>query len=355
MTLIAGSTDVAQRVRATLTDAAEPATFANGTVRSIDEQVETQSARNSGLQEFQLMARVNDELNGFGVLQPLLNDPEIEEIWINEPNLLRYAIGGQSFSMRVDLAPATIENLAQRLLRNSSRRVDRLHPFADATLADGSRVHVAIPPVTNAYWAINIRKFPRAVLTLADLELRGMLDVEQSRTLGEAVRSGSNILISGATAAGKTTLLAAILGELESARRVVSIEETHELRLNNLDWVAMQGRAEVISDTPAIDLRRLLRESLRMRPDYLVVGEVRGAEALDLLLAMNTGIPCAGTIHANSAAAAISKFMLLPALAQANLDQSFLQSTVLAALNLVVHVELIDGRRRVSELHWVRS
>lgn len=355
MTITAGNHEVASRVRAGLMGSAGPSDLASSTVRAIDEQVETQTQRSSGLSEFRLMAEASDELTGFGVLQPLLNNPDIEEIWINEPNLIRYAIAGAPRTVAVDLPQSTIENLAQRLLRNSSRRVDRLHPFADATLADGSRIHVAIPPITGRYWAINVRKFPRQTPSLTDLVAREMLSDAQAAELRHAVLTGNNILISGATAAGKTTLLAAILGELPAGKRVVSIEETHELRLTNDDWVALQGRAEPVSDTPAIDLRRLLRESLRMRPDRLVVGEVRGAEALDLLLAMNTGIACAGTIHANSAAAAISKFMLLPALAQANLDQAFLQSTVLAVLNLVVHVELCDGRRRVTELHWIRA
>jgi pilus assembly protein CpaF len=281
-----------------------------------------------------------------------LNDAQIEEIWINRPGELRFASGGRTEVVNLNFDAQQLENLVFRLLRNSSRRVDRVHPFADATLADGSRVHVVIPPITNGYWTLNVRKFPGKTRSLDDLFAGGMLTSAQHAELSDAMLAGCNVLVSGATQAGKTTFLSALLGQLPAATRVVSIEETHELRISAADWVAMQGRPEAVGDSDAIDLRRLLRESLRMRPDFLVVGEVRGAEALELLLAMNTGIPCAGTIHAKSAQSAISKLKLLPALAKANIDQRFLGETVDDVLDVVVHVERAGGKRRVSEILW---
>lgn len=344
---------VTESVRSKLSSHLSSTELANRLVTSVDEFVEVTSERQLAMTELELLSEASAELNGFGVLQEYLNNPEIEEIWVNEPNHVRFAINGVAHSARVQMSPQAIENLVFRLLRNSSRRVDRIHPFADATLRDGSRVHVVIPPVTAENWCINIRKFPTRTRGLDELKVLGMLTENQVEDLREAMSTGVNVLVSGATHAGKTTVLAALLAELKPEHRVVSIEETHELRLLNRDWVAMQGRAEASGDAGPIDLRRLLRESLRMRPDYLVVGEVRGAEALELLLAMNSGIPCGGTIHAKSASAAISKLKLLPLLAQSNLDSGFIASAVDEVLNLVVHVSNDSGRRRISELLWV--
>lgn len=319
-------------------------------IRSLDEHVELSPTPIGGSSELGLVTSTEHEITGLGSIQPLLDDPAIEEIWINQPGEVRFSRAGMVHVIESSISDSDIENLGQRLLRASSRRIDRIHPFADAFLADGSRVHIAIPPATARHWAINVRKFPAQHKSLDDLVRLEMLSLHQAQQLAAAVHSGLNILISGATNTGKTTLLAAMLGQLPSHRRVVSVEDTLELRLKNRDWVALQGRAEAIGEAEPIDLRRLVRETLRMRPDQLVVGEVRGAEALELVLAMNSGIPCAATIHAKSAAGAISKLMLLPTLAQANIDPNFMQSTVVSTLDLVVHLENRDGQRRVAEI-----
>ncbi len=353
MTISIARPKVSEKVREGLVSPLTPRDLSDRMVRGIDEFVELDAGRHLANRELEIISEATAELTGFGALQPFLDDPDIEEVWVNQAQQLRYAKAGRSHVVDLNLPAQALENLVFRLLRNSSRRVDRIHPFADATLAGGSRVHVVIPPITSGDWAINIRKFPAMTRSLEDLHELGMLTRPQLIELRDAMSRGVNVLVSGATHAGKTTLLSALIGELPSQQRVISVEETHELRLRNADWVAMQGRAEAIGDAEAIDLRRLLREALRMRPEYLVVGEVRGAEALELVLAMNSGIPCAGTIHAKSAQSAVSKLMLLPTLAQANLDAKFIAATVSEVLDLVVHIKNRDGRRYVDELLWL--
>ena len=339
---------IAERVRTRLSSAA--ATEPDELVASLDRAVESTRVLTLASRELRLVAEADHELSGFGVLQPLLQDPGVEEIWMNDHRQIFFARAGSVECQPSELSQSAMENLVARLLRNSSRRVDRLHPFADATLADGSRVHVAISPIAAPGWSVNIRKFPVRTRSLDELAVLGMLSEAQVELLRQIAISGSNFMVSGATNAGKTTLLAAILAELPPNRRIVSVEESHELRLLNPDWVALQGRPEGFGDAAPIDLRRLVRESLRMRPDALVVGEVRGAEALDLLLAMNSGIPAAGTIHAKSASAALEKLKLLPMLAQANIDAAFMATMVPAVIDYVIHVENLDGGRRLAEV-----
>ena len=305
----------------------------------------------SGLRE-----QLSSELFELGALQPLLSDPSIEEIWINRPNEVIYARGGLVLTESLEMDAETIRTLVLRMLRSSGRRIDTSLPFADAILEDGSRLHVVIPDVTAKYWAVNIRKFPPTILTMEDLQLSGTISAAQAEFLIHSVKQGQNILISGATHTGKTTMLAALLNELDSKTRLVSCEETFELRTNLHDWVAMQARQPNLEGQGEIPLRRLVKESLRMRPDRLVIGEVREAEALDLLVAMNSGVSGACTIHANSASAAITKLCTLPLLAGPNISAEFVRQTVADAVDLVIHCEYKPGgHRKVSEIAKVHS
>jgi pilus assembly protein CpaF len=319
-------------------------------VSSLDRFVEESARLTMASKELSMVNDAQFELTGFGVLQPMLLDASIEEIWMNDHSRIFFAANGETRCVDSGLSAEAMENLIARLLRYSSKRVDRLHPFADAALPDGSRVHVAIAPAVARGVALNIRKFPSKVRSLASLRDLGMFDGKQLEQLRKVIADRRNFIVSGATNAGKTTLLAAMISELPGPHRVVSIEETQELRITNHDWVSLQGRPEGMGEAQPIDLRRLVRESLRMRPDQLVIGEVRGAEALELLLAMNSGIPAAGTIHAKSAAAALSKLMLLPTLAQANIDAAFIQSTVLAVVDFVIQIETVGGTRKIVEI-----
>jgi pilus assembly protein CpaF len=210
---------------------------------------------------------------------------------------------------------------------------------------------VVIPDITAAHWSVNIRKFSRAVKTLDDLVERKSLSRKLANTLATQMSAGTNILVSGATQAGKTTMLNALLNTVAQSERIVPVEETFELNCLGRDVVAMQCRQANLEGLGEVTLRRLIKEALRMRPDRLVVGEVREAESLDLLIALNSGLPGACTIHGNSATDALAKLCTLPLLAGRNIDSSFVVPAVASSIGLVVHCELdSSGHRRVREV-----
>lgn len=291
------------------------------------------------------------DLTGFGQLQPLLDDPTIEEIWVNAPTRVFVARGGISELTPIVLAEQEVRDLVERMLVSSGRRIDLASPFVDASLPDGSRLHVVVPDVTRRHWSVNIRKFSDRVTTLDALVGLGSVPPAAAAFLTAAMLAGLNVLVSGATQAGKTTMLNALLAAGRPTDRVVTVEETFELKLPGRDSVAMQCRQPSLEGTGEITLRRLIKEALRMRPDRIVVGEVREAEALDLLIALNSGVPGACSIHANSARDALVKLCTLPLLAGRNIDAGFVVPTVASAVDLVVHCELQrSGRRRVKEI-----
>jgi pilus assembly protein CpaF len=320
---------------------------------AIDKAAES---HNGPLDEALLSEQANLELTGLGVLQPLLDDPEIEEIWINRPNEIHYVGANGHRVLALEISASQIRNLCFRMLAYSKRRVDRMTPYVDASLQDGSRLHIVIPEITSEHWAINIRKFNKPNITLDHLQKLGSITEQQVDLLSAAMIQGKSILVSGATQAGKTTLMAALLAASDSQDRIISCEDTFELSLGQSDWVAMQTRPAGAEGAPEISLRELVRQALRMRPDRLVIGEVRGAEALDMLVALNSGIPGLCTLHADSAKAAIRKLLTLPLLAGENISDAFLRPTVLGAFDLVVFCSRNElGQRRVSEILEVTS
>ncbi|WP_083955997.1 CpaF family protein [Tersicoccus phoenicis] len=235
--------------------------------------------------------QVFDAVAGFGPLQPLLDDPGIEEIWINSPREVYVARGGESELTSLSLTDQQVRDLVERMLASSGRRLDLSSPFVDAALPDGSRLHVVIPDVTRRHWSVNIRKFVVRARRLEHLVELGSLSPSAARFLATAVGAGLNILVSGATQAGKTTLLNCLGAAIGPRERVITVEEVFELHLPLRDVVGMQCRQENLEGTGEIPLRRLVKEALRMRPDRLIVGEVREAEALDMLIALNAGLP----------------------------------------------------------------
>jgi pilus assembly protein CpaF len=244
-----------------------------------------------------------------------------------------------------------VRELVDRMLIWSGRRLDLSHPFVDARLPDGSRLHVAIPEITSQHWAVNIRKHLLQHLTIENLAERGAMNSEIAQALKNSVRAGLNILVSGSTQSGKTTLLNALVSATPIHERVITIEEVFELKPMLPDLVALQTRGENLQGEGAIPLRKLIKEALRMRPSRIVVGEVREAEALDLLIALNSGLPGMGTLHANSARDALTKLQTLPLLAGENISHKFIAPTVASALDLVVHMSLSpDGTRRIKEV-----
>ncbi len=301
--------------------------------------------------EAQATKHIVASITGFGVLQDLLDDPAIEEIWINGPERVFVARGGVPELTDIHLTATEVRDLVERMLQSTGRRVDLSSPFVDASLPDGSRLHVVIPDVTQKHWAVNIRKFSKRIRDLSRLVTLGSLTRESAAFLRMCVLSGQNILVSGATQSGKTTMLNALLSSSRPGERIVTVEETFELDLDARDTVAMQCRQASLEGTGEITLRRLIKEALRMRPDRLVVGEVREAESLDLLIALNSGLPGMCSIHANSARDALTKLATLPLLAGRNIDASFVVPTVANVIDLVVHLELkSSGQRRVVEI-----
>lgn len=295
--------------------------------------------------------RVYDAVAGFGPLQPYLDDPTVEEVWVNEPARVFVARRGVSELTTTILTAEQVRDLVERMLKSSGRRVDLSSPFVDAMLPDGSRLHVVIPDVTRRHWAVNIRKFVVRATHLDDLVALGTLTAQAAAFLEAAVASGLNVLVSGGTQAGKTTLLNCLAAAIPAGERVITCEEVFELKIPLPDVVALQCRQPNLEGHGELKLRRLVKEALRMRPSRIVVGEVRQEESLDLLIALNSGLPGMCTVHANSAREAVTKMCTLPLLAGENVGHAFVVPTVASCLDIVVHATTErDGRRRVREI-----
>ena len=270
---------------------------------------------------------------------------------MNNPGRVFIARGGRSELTTTILTTEDVRTLVERMLKSSGRRVDLSTPFVDAMLPDGSRLHVVIPDITRQHWALNIRKFVVRAHTLDQLVELGSLTGQAASFLAAAVAAGLNIIVAGGTQAGKTTLLNCLAAAIPSRERVVTCEEVFELRLALPDVVAMQTRQANLEGAGEVRLRRLVTEALRMRPERIIVGEVRAEECLDLLIALNSGLPGMCTIHANSAREAVTKLCTLPLLAGENVTHSFVVPTVAASVDLVLHTARdAAGRRRVREI-----
>lgn len=294
---------------------------------------------------------VYDAVAGYGPLQPLLDDPSIEEVWINSPSEIYVARGGDSELTSLTLTEQQVRDLVERMLKSSGRRLDLSSPFVDASLPDGSRLHVVIPDITRRHWAVNIRKFIARATRMEHLVELGTVTPHAARFLSAAVASGLNILVSGATQAGKTTMLNCLGAGIGSRERVITVEEIFELKLPLRDVVGLQCRQPNLEGHGEIPLRRLVKEALRMRPDRLIVGEVREAESLDMLIALNSGLPGMCSVHANSARDAVTKVCTLPLLAGENISSNFVVPTVASCIDLVVHCNrAAGGQREVAEI-----
>ncbi|CUR59523.1 Type II secretion system protein E [metagenome] len=295
----------------------------------------------------ELVARVS----GFGVLQPFLDDPGIEEIWINDPSRVFVARNGRHELTNLMLSAAQVQELTERMLKSSGRRIDISQPFVDAMLPEGHRLHVVLEGISRGFSAVNIRKFVLKAARLHDLVELGSLTDQAAQFLDASVRAGLNILVAGGTQAGKTTMLNCLAAAIPGGDRVVSAEEVFELRFPHPDWVPMQTRQSGLEGTGEIRLRDLVKESLRMRPSRVIVGEVRAEECLDLLLALNSGLPGMCTLHANSAREALVKMCTLPLLAGENISARFVVPTVASSVDLVIHLGIdTHGVRRVNEI-----
>jgi pilus assembly protein CpaF len=297
-----------------------------------------------------LAAEAADLIDGYGPLTALMRDPDVtdvlvnayDEIWIEERGHLRRT--SASFP-DID----ALRSFIVRMAAISGARVDASSPIADARLPDGSRLHVVLPPLAGSGPLVSIRKFPRDAFALDDLSSMGLLSDAETTLLKDAVRGRRTIAVSGATGSGKTTLLNALLGLVPAAERVVLIEETPELRPRCPHVVSLVARPANIEGRGAVDLVDLFRASLRMRPDRIVVGEVRGREALVALDAMSTGHEGSMvTVHARSASDALDRFVSLATQGEGN--HASLRQRFARAFDLVIHLERIAGSRVVAEI-----
>ncbi len=298
-----------------------------------------------------VVGRIVADLSGFGPLQPYLDDPTVEEIWINQPDRVFVARDGKHELTATMLTAAQVRELVERMLSSSGRRLDISQPFVDAMLPGGHRLHVVLEGISRDFAAVNVRKFVAKAHSLNDLVALGTIDDATATFLHASVLAGLNIVVSGGTQAGKTTLLNCLAAAIPGSQRLVSAEEVFELKGTHPDWVALQTRQAGLEGTGEITLRALVKEALRMRPSRLIIGEVRSAECLDLLLALNAGLPGMASIHANSARQALVKMCTLPLLAGENIGSAFVVPTVASSVEVVVHVAFDgNGARRVREV-----
>ncbi|HEU4905349.1 MAG TPA: CpaF family protein [Solirubrobacterales bacterium] len=300
-----------------------------------------------------LVAQVLRDTIGLGPLEDLLADPSVEEVMVNGPDSVYVERGGRIERVEACFdGEEELRNAIERILAPLGRRIDELSPMVDARLADGSRVNAVIPPLAIDGPALSIRRFgverpgPRELLAL------GTLTESQLALLEAAVGERRSILISGGTGSGKTTLLNALSGFVGADERLVTIEDAAELRLQRRHVVRLESRPAGVEGRGEVSIRDLLRNALRMRPDRIVIGEVRGAEALDLLTALNTGHRGAlSTVHANSPADALVRLETLALMAGVGLPHEAIAVQVRRGIDLVVQLERRgDGARRVTEI-----
>lgn len=303
-----------------------------------------------------LVARIVREASGLGPLEVLLEDPTVEEVMVNGPGAVYVERGGRIEPSGVRFEDEEqLRNTIERILAPLGRRVDELSPMADARLPDGSRVNVVIPPLAVDGPSISIRRFPGDRPTVPDLVEWGTLTEYQAELLGERVAARSSILISGGTGSGKTTLLNALSGFIGADERIVTIEDAAELSLAQPHVVRLESRPPSIEGRGEVTIRDLLRNALRMRPDRILIGEVRGAEALDLLTALNTGHDGAlSTVHASSAEDALARIEVLALMADIGLPLGVIGDQLRRGIDLVVHISRTsEGAREVTEIEEV--
>jgi pilus assembly protein CpaF len=293
-----------------------------------------------------LLAELTDEVAGLGPLESLLADASVTELMINGPGRAYVERAGRLEPVHLELDAPAIVRLVGRVVAPLGLRLDRASPMVDARLPDGSRLHAVIPPLAIDGPCVTIRRFGARPLRLSEFGL----DEGASAVLRWAVRAGWNVMVAGATSAGKTTLLNALSEEIPDGERIVTIEETAELRLRQAHVVRLEARRANAEGAGRVSVRELVHAALRMRPDRIVVGEVRGPEALDMLQALNTGHEGSlSTVHANGPLDALSRIETLALFAESGLPLAALRSQLAACIDCVVFVARRGGGARRVE------
>jgi pilus assembly protein CpaF len=305
------------------------------------------------LEESALAAELTDDMVGLGPLEPFLDDDNVTDVLVNGPLDVYVERRGKLEKTNARFRDAQhLVGVAQRIAAAVGRRIDEASPMVDARLADGSRVNIVLPPLVLNGGTISIRKFPKHALTLDTMVRQENLSPEIAQLLQIAARSRLNILISGGTGSGKTTLLNAVSQHIDTTERIITIEDAVELRLQQPHVVQMETRPPNIEGAGHIPQRELVRNALRMRPDRIIVGEVRGPEAFDMLQAMNTGHDGSmTTVHANSPRDALYRIENMVMMANLSLPLKAIRMQVASALNVIVHIERMrDGVRRIQNI-----
>jgi pilus assembly protein CpaF len=358
---LSGRAELKEQIRTALMARIDPAvagriprsTLGAEVAKLVSEIATEQRVELNEAEESALATELTDDMTGLGPLEPFLDDDDITDILANGPFDVYVERRGKLEKTSAQFRDAQhLVNIAQRIASAIGRRIDEASPMVDARLADGSRVNIVLPPIVLNGGTISIRKFPKRSLTLDAMVRQGNLSREVADLLKIAARSRLNILISGGTGSGKTTLLNAVSQHIDPVERVITVEDAVELRLQQPHVVQMETRPPNIEGVGYIPQRELVRNALRMRPDRIIVGEVRGAEAFDMLQAMNTGHDGSmSTVHANSPRDALYRIENMVMMANLNLPLRAIRMHIASALNLVVHIERMrDGIRRVQSI-----
>jgi pilus assembly protein CpaF len=307
----------------------------------------------SGREQARLAEELTQDMMGYGPIEPLLRDEDITDIMVNAPDLVYVERYGKLELSDVQFRDNDhIAGLAQKIASRVGRRIDESSPMVDARLHDGSRVNIVFPPLSIDSPCISIRKFSRRRLGLTEMVENGTMTTGVARLLGIAARTRLNVLIAGGTGSGKTMLLNAMSNMIDNGERIISIEDAAELQLQQRHVIRLETRPANLEGSGQVTQRDLLHNALRMRPDRIIVGEVRGTEAFDMLQAMNTGHDgsmC--TIHANSARESLTRVENMVQMGQFHLPLRAIRQQILSAIDLIVHVErMYDGIRRVTQI-----
>lgn len=352
--------DLKRRIRRRLIDSRDAELFAGS---SAERRLRLREAVRHALHEervvipttelAQLVREISDEVVGLGPVEALLRDPDISEVMINGPREIYIERNGVIEPAPVQLeSQAHILHLIERVIGPLGLRVDESQPFVEARLPDGSRLHAIIPPLSVRGPVVTIRKFRVRAFTMADLVDSQTLTKEMARFLDGAVKAKLNIIVSGGTGSGKTTLLNVLSASIPRTERLVTIEDAAELRLAQEHVISLEARPPNIEGAGEVTVRDLVRNSLRMRPDRIIVGEVRSGEALDMLQAMNTGHEGSlSTCHANSPEDLLVRVETMVMMSEIGLPAVPIRQQIAAALDVIVHMaRLSDGRRVVESI-----
>jgi len=345
--------ELAVALRGRLIERARSGEAGAGLEEEVCALVEREAAPLPDAERAALCERVVLLATGLGPLEPLLSDPLVDEVMVNGPDAVYVERRGRlERSAAVFGSEADLLHAIERILAPLGRRVDEAAPLCDARLADGSRVNVVIPPLSLSGPVLTIRRFRREGFSLRELVAGGTLPRELAELLALCVAARASVLVSGGAGSGKTTTLNALSGAIPGEERIVTIEDAAELRLRQRHVVRLEARPANLEGRGEVTIRQLVRNALRMRPDRIVVGEVRGPEALDMLQALNTGHDGSlTTVHANSPADALRRVETLALMAGVGLPHAAVREQVASALDLVVHqARLPDGSRAVESV-----